>query len=489
MILFRSIISVLALAIACGTVNAQTVAENCGCEDKTLPAVIAMVNNVKISAADLDAPLDSQLKELRKEVVEARKAELDLQINSLLLEAEAKKRGITTAQLLKLEVEQKVTTPTEAEAQEFYNQNKGRIASDFATVKQDIIDYLRGVRERDVAKELATRLRAAGKVRIDVPVATPPSTDADRSRVFAVVNGKNITSGDIEESLRPLIFSVQQQMYSLRKSELELKINDLLLEAEAKKRNTTAQELLADLNSKVRTVSEEDALKFFNENKDRINSDFASVKPQIIEYLIQQDKDKRMGALAEQLRRDAAIQVFLNAPQPPVYKIATDDQPERGNSKAAVTLIEFTDYQCPSCAQQHPILERLVSEFGDRVRFVIRDFPLTQHKQAWKAAEAAEAAREQGKYWEFVGMLYTRQAALESEKLKQYATELGLDRAKFDAALDSGKFSDKVQRDVFDGQRVGVNSTPSLFLNGRPLSDRSYEALKAAIEAALKKPA
>lgn len=86
-------------------------------------------------------------------------------------------------------------------------------------------------------------------------------------------------------------------------------------------------------------------------------------------------------------------------------------------------------------------------------------------------------------------MLYTRQSALESEKLKQYATELGLDRAKFDAALDSGKFSDKVRRDVFDGQRVGVNSTPSLFLNGRPLSDRSYEALKAAIEAALKKPA
>ena len=160
-------------------------------------------------------------------------------------------------------------------------------------------------------------------------------------------------------------------------------------------------------------------------------------------------------AFAEQLRRAAAVQINLIAPESPVFQIATDDQPSKGNADASVTIVEFTDFQCPSCAQQHPVLERLVSEFGNRVRLVVRDFPLSQHADAPKAAEAAEAAREQGKYWEYVAVLFRNQSALEVNKLKQYATELGLDRARFDAALDSRKFAEKVERDVLDGQKLG----------------------------------
>jgi protein-disulfide isomerase len=170
----------------------------------------------------------------------------------------------------------------------------------------------------------------------------------------------------------------------------------------------------------------------------------------------------------------------------PVYEIATDDQPSKGAATAAVTVVEFTDLQCPTCAQLHPVVERLVAEYGDRVKFVVRDYPLTMHANAAKAAEAAEAAREQGKYWEYVALLYRNQSALEVPKLKEYAASLGLDRAKFDAALDSGKFSEKVQRDMTDGNRVGVNGTPTFYVNGRRIEVRSYEALKAAIDAALK---
>jgi protein-disulfide isomerase len=109
------------------------------------------------------------------------------------------------------------------------------------------------------------------------------------------------------------------------------------------------------------------------------------------------------------------------------------------------------------------------------------------HANAFKAAEAAEAAREQDKYWEYTALLFRNQSALEVANLKQYATSLGLDRARFDAALDSGKFADKVRRDILDGDKVGVSGTPSLFVNGRRVNDRTYEGLKAAIEAALKK--
>jgi len=119
------------------------------------------------------------------------------------------------------------------------------------------------------------------------------------------------------------------------------------------------------------------------------------------------------------------------------------------------------------------------------VKLVARSYPLDQHKHAFKAAEAAEAAREQGKYWEYVAVLFKNQTALEIDKLKEYAGQLGLDRKKFDAALDSGKFADAVKRDLAEGDKIGVDSTPTVFINGKRALDKSREVLKSAIEAAL----
>jgi len=180
------------------------------------------------------------------------------------------------------------------------------------------------------------------------------------------------------------------------------------------------------------------------------------------------------------------VQVFLKAPDPPVFEIAIDDRPWRGGANAPVTIIEFTDYECPSCGATQPVLEDVAKEFGDKVKLVVRNFPLAQHTHAFKAAEASEAAREQGKYWEYAALLFANQKALEPDRLKAYASQLGLDRKKFDAALDSGRLSNKVKRDLADGNAIGVDSTPSVFINGRRTRERTKEALKAAIEAALK---
>jgi protein-disulfide isomerase len=180
---------------------------------------------------------------------------------------------------------------------------------------------------------------------------------------------------------------------------------------------------------------------------------------------------------------------MLREPDPPVMNITTDDQPVKGGASAPVTIIEFTDYECPSCAKTQPVIEEIAHQYGDKVKLVARDFPLDQHAHARKAAEAAEAAREQGKYWEYVALLFKNQNALEVTKLKEYATQVGLDRVKFDQALDSGKFADKVQRDLREGYKIGINSTPTVFINGKRVRDRSPEGLKAAIDAALKSTA
>lgn len=460
---------------------------DCGCEDKPVPELLGTVNGIRITKLDLDELVQKRIRELHQEVSDARRRELDLQINSFLLETEARKRGVNTNKLLEDEVVKKVVSATEADARGYYDANKAQLNREFPVVKDEIIAYLTRQRQENAAKKLAERLRAAAALKISPEAVTPPTSPAQRARIFATVNGKNITSADIEDSLKPLIFNVQETVYRLRREVVELKINDALLEQEAKKRAiTTAAVLAAEVNAKASPVTDVDAQKFYDANKERINGEFAQIRPQLIEYLKEQALQKARSDFAARLRTAAQIQVFIDPPTPPVYHVAVDDQPVRGNATAAVTVVEFTDFECSSCAKQHPILERLITEYGTRVKFVVRDFPLLQHENASKAAEAAEAAREQGKYWDYAALLFRNQKALKVDNLKQYASSLSLDRVRFDAALDSGKFADKVLRDRLDGQRIGVTGAPTIFVNGRRVTDLSYEGLKTAVEKELR---
>jgi protein-disulfide isomerase len=459
--------------------------ENCACESQTLPLTLAVVNGVKINAADIQKSTGEAANRLQQKVIEARKRELDLIINSKLLSLEAKKRGISTTKLLEQEVVANVKRPTQAEAQAFFDGNKARIRGEFKEVADNIIAYLLDERQRDETKKFADTLRVASEVKVLVTEVTPPATQADRARVLATIKGEPITSADVENSLLPLIFDVQEQVYKLRKDEIELSINDLLLNQEAQKRKITTNAIL-DAEVKPKPVTDQQIQTFYEQNKERINGDFAQTKDSIKQYLEQIELRQAERAFLEKLRAAATIQVFLVAPQSPVFSVSTTDQPSLGNSDAPVTIVVFTDYQCPACASMHPQLERVVKESGDKVRLVVRDFPLTQHAEAFKAAEAAESAREQGKYWEYIHILMRNQPKLTVDKLKAYADELGLDRTRFDSAVDSGKFADLVQRDMDDGVKLGVSATPTIFVNGQRVSASGYDELKATVERALK---
>ncbi|MDX6696241.1 MAG: hypothetical protein QOF02_3844 [Blastocatellia bacterium] len=461
--------------------------ENCGCESKSLPATLAVVNGARITAQDIEAQTKLRVSELQQQVVVARKRELDIQINSRLLKAEAGKRSLSQGQLIEAEIIARVKEPTEADALAFYEKNKGRIQGEFKMVVPGIINYLRAQRQGEEAQKFAERLRATYQVKVLAETFGPSFTAAERARVLAEVNGARITSGDIEDSLRPLIFHVQQQVYDVRRQELESRVIDTLLTQAAQKRNITVEALLeADLAPKVPKVEETAARDFYEQNKERMIGDFAQLKEQITQHLQQREIEKAETAFAEQLRRAATLQVYLETPEPPLYVISTDARPSKGNPAAPITIIEFTDYQCQSCAAAQPVIEKLASEYGDKVRLVVRNFPLPQHRNALKAAEAAEAAFEQNKFWEYASILMQNQSALEIDKLKEYATRAGLDRSKFDAALDSGKFAAQVQRDADDGMRFGINATPAIFVNGRQAVSNDYETLKATIEATLK---
>jgi protein-disulfide isomerase len=183
------------------------------------------------------------------------------------------------------------------------------------------------------------------------------------------------------------------------------------------------------------------------------------------------------------------VRWLITEPPQPVQNISVDDDPARGSVNAPVTIVEFTDFQCPACAAMHPVLEEVLKSYGDKVRFVVRDFPLNQHENARKAAEAADAANEQGKFFEYIAILFKNQKALDVASLKKYASDLGLNRVKFDAALDRGIYAAEVNHDVQDGEMYGVGSTPTIFINGVQLRTLSADGLREAIDRAAKSAA
>jgi hypothetical protein len=290
---------------------------NCGCEQKPELNVLAVVNGVKITRKDLSIDTLTQVSIVQDTVIVARSQQLQLKINDLLLEMEAKRRGITTAELLETGVISKITPPTEAEAKAVYEQSINRDKS-FNSVKNNIMAQLRTGRVAARVREFANTLRSGAKIAIANQQVTPPTNEAELARVFANVNGADITSSDIETALLPLIFQVQQQVYALRKRDVDLRINDLLLEQEAQKLGTTPQALIAQhVNTQMHIVSEEQVRAYYNANKAQLKADFSDAKVMIMQYLLELEKRKALAAYAEQLRKESAVQIYLTEPKPP----------------------------------------------------------------------------------------------------------------------------------------------------------------------------
>jgi len=184
------------------------------------------------------------------------------------------------------------------------------------------------------------------------------------------------------------------------------------------------------------------------------------------------------------------------APQatPKPVTIDAGDNPAKGPADAKVTIVEFSDFQCPYCGTfVQATLPQILSNYGDKVRFVFMNFPLTQiHENAQKAAEAGECANEQGAFWQFHDIMFQNQSALTVDNLKSYAARLNLDTAKFNECLDSGRMASAVQADMAVAEKAATDAgltrfgTPAFFINGNSLSGaQPYANFKAVIDAAL----
>jgi protein-disulfide isomerase len=302
---------------------------------------------------------------------------------------------------------------------------------------------------------------------------------------LAEVNGDLITIKDLEQAAGAKLIQLEEQLYEFKRRELDILIADRLFAQEAARRGMSVSALLDyEVTGKVALVTEQEIDAFQQANRDRVRGNEATARQQIRAHLQQQKLFARRDEFVTSLRSQARIVTRLPRPTVVRVEVGTQGAPLRGPAEAPVTLVEFSDFQCPFCKQSQATLTQLLKQYPGKLKLVYRDFPLDQiHPQARAAAEAARCANDQGKFWEYHDILFAQSPQASPEALRRYAEQSGLDAASFDRCLTSGLHRSAVQRDVDDGTRLGITGTPAFFINGRPvLGAQQIEAFTRVIE-------
>ncbi len=313
--------------------------------------------------------------------------------------------------------------------------------------------------------------------------AAPSAEPLDPKAPVARLNGEAITAGELEEAVKKDLRRVeaehQERIYQTRRQGLETLIAQRLVEAKAKSLGTTPEALLKKETEP--TEAEINATYQAAKGQGKQLPPLDQVRDQVVQFV----RAQKARAFYQKLYAEAKAEVLLPPYRPPRVEVAAEG-PSRGPEKAPITIVEFSDFECPFCSRAEGTVAQVLGAYGDKVRLVYRDFPLPMHPHAEKAAEAAHCAGDQGKYWEMHGRLFANQQALDIPALKKHAGELKLDQVKFDKCLDSGAKAKQVEAGRKAGEELGVTGTPAFFVNGMMLSGaRPFEEFKSLIDSEL----
>jgi protein-disulfide isomerase len=427
-----------------------------GVTAQRLDDVLATSTTSTFTASSLSPQGQKIYLEQRKLIGETRAQLLSEMIANAVLELEAKPTSSTKEKLLAAQ-RTKVAAPTTAEIQKIYNANTAALGGrPLAEVRGQIVEYLKHDSEQTAVNSYIQSLRTKYKVTAGRDVNAMGLAPAD---VVATVNGRNITLGEFEQANKVRLNDTEIEIFEEIRSDLEPSIFSALAAEEAKSRNLdTGSFIAAEITDKLRLYTDEE----------------------------------RVGvetALMRQLFAKYKVKITLREPTPIVQNILVEaDDPQIGSASAPVTVVMFTDFQCPACSRTHPVLKQVLAAYGDKIRFVVRDFPLESiHENAFQAALAANAAFAQGKFLEYADVLYRNQDALDKASLLKYASELGLNAKQFELDFTGATAQAEVKKDQADGRSYGIGGTPAIFVNGVKVQRLSAEAFRRAIDRALSK--
>lgn len=303
------------------------------------------------------------------------------------------------------------------------------------------------------------------------------------SAEVASVNGQRITLADlpqIDDRLAGLEFQWQQQKFQLIEAELNQLIQDRLLTAAAAAQGMTqAQLITTEVNQKI-NITDQDISDWYTQNRERLNgAKLSDLSPKIKQFLYQSEYERLLKNLVQQIEAENSVVYQL---EPIRANLDVNNAPIIGSQTAPVTVVEFLDYECPFCRKFVETLSQIEQNYGEKVRFVYRQYPLNIHPNAFKAAEAALCAHDQDKFAEMHSLLLAESIGI--DELKDKAERLGLNMAQFQTCLDSNLPAQQIQRDMQQGNRWGITGTPTVFINGIPISSSalSYEEMTKVID-------
>ena len=306
---------------------------------------------------------------------------------------------------------------------------------------------------------------------------------ADSNSVVLEVGGKKFTLADFEKKRPVGLFQARNTFYQAERKALDDFIDEYVLELQAQKENVTVDKLIEiHVTKTLPPDPSEESLHVYYEGVNTAEP-YETVRGQILDAIRQNRTTKAKAAYVKSLRAAANVSIRLSPPRAiPVLKEA----PVRGPKGAPVTIVEYSDYECPYCQANQPDLDKIEAEFKGKIVFGYKDVPLPMHPHAQKAAEASRCAAEQGKYWEYHDSLFATKQ-LEIPQLKDQARALKLDGAAFDKCLDSGSQADAVKATLDEGQTLGIQGTPSFLINGRFFGGSlKYDELQKIIDEEIK---
>ena len=295
--------------------------------------------------------------------------------------------------------------------------------------------------------------------------STVASNNNGPNTVLATIGAHPVTLGEVDRK-------VAVQLYDLRKQALDNIIDEYLVQQAAERAGVKPDEYVdQQVRSHTAQVTPHEAEQFYGEHKAQLDTQtggrpFSQIEPRLVAALQRQRDQDAQKQLIQKLRAENQIAVLLQAPR---VSVASAGHPSIGGRSAPVTIVEFSDFQCPFCRAAENSLTQVRQKYGDQVRLVYMDFPLGFHPHAMDAARAARCAADQDKFWQFHDALFLDQKKLDPDNLQQTAAKLGLDRAKFNACFTNDKHNAGIRQDMAEGNSLGVTGTPTFFINGREL--------------------
>ena len=334
-------------------------------------------------------------------------------------------------------------------------------------------------------------LRAiASVVTLGMLAACSPSTAEEKSSrtgpAAASVGGEVIYLEEVVEAQR---VRIERERYGLLQQKLEMLIEERLLAQEATRRGTSVEQLLdEEVYAKAPSVTEDEVTMFISTRQtQRPQADQAELRVKSREFIWAQKLMRQQQDYVRSLRAKADVAVYLEEPAAARAALSPLKGFARGTDDAPVTIVEFSDFQCPFCKAVLPAVNELLTRYPGKVRWEFRDFPIPAHPGAAKAHEAARCAGEQGKFWEYHDQLFARSPNHSLPELEQIARDLQVDPVNFAECLAAGKYHAAVAADIQEGKRLGVEGTPTFFINGRMREgEQSLAALQELVESELR---